>query len=120
MEYIKPMANLLTELLQVGHHAVAQTVLHVLSQEVWRSHDPQGLSEGLREQHHLLASFSKRRSNPNYSESTYPDIIRRHGLQVALKGLSPFQGRLELVHFDQVIYNNEVTHIITSSIISII
>lgn len=44
-------SNLLTELLQVGHDAVAQTVLHVLSQEVRRAHYPQRLSEGLREEH---------------------------------------------------------------------
>lgn len=31
---------------------------------------------------------------------TYADIIRRHGLQVVLKGLPPFQSRLEFMHFD--------------------
>jgi len=33
----------------------------------------------------------------------HPDVIRRHRLQVVLKGLTPLDGRLELVHFDQVV-----------------
>lgn len=37
-------------------------------------------------------------------ESTYPNVVRRHGLQVGLKGLPPFDGGLELVNFDQVIW----------------
>lgn len=37
------------------------------------------------------------------NKATDPNIIRRHRLQVVLKGLSPFNGRLELVHFNQVI-----------------
>ena len=41
------------------------------------------------------------------AKSTDPDIIWRHGLQVVLKGLPPFDGRLELVHFDQVVLKNE-------------
>lgn len=40
-------------------------------------------------------------------KSTDPDIIWRHGLQVVLKGLPPFDGRLELVHFDQVVCKKE-------------
>lgn len=39
----------------------------------------------------------------NDNKATDPNIIRRHRLQVVLKGLSPFNGRLELVHFNQVI-----------------
>lgn len=38
-------------------------------------------------------------------ESTDPNIIWRHGLQVVLKGLPPFDGGLELVHFNQVVCN---------------
>ncbi len=38
---------------------------------------------------------------------TDPNIIRRHSLQVVLKGLPPFDGRLELVHFDQVVCNKQ-------------
>lgn len=41
-------SNLLTELLQVGDHAVAEAVLHVVSQQIWRSHDPQRFLQGLR------------------------------------------------------------------------
>lgn len=44
-------------------------------------------------------------------KSTDPDIIWRHGLQVVLKGLPPFDGRLELVHFDQVVCNKKETNI---------
>lgn len=40
-------------------------------------------------------------------KSTDPDIIWRHGLQVVLKGLPPFDGGLELVHFDQVVCNKQ-------------
>lgn len=39
----------------------------------------------------------------NDNKATDPNIIWRHRLQVVLKGLSPFNGRLELVHFNQVI-----------------
>lgn len=34
---------------------------------------------------------------------TDPNVIWRHGLQVVLKRLPPFDGWLELVHFDKVI-----------------
>lgn len=37
----------------------------------------------------------------------YPDVVRRHGLQVVLKGLPPLEGGLELVHFDEVVYGKQ-------------
>ena len=39
--------------------------------------------------------------------AAYPNVIRRHGLQVILKRLPPFDGGLELVHFDQVVCNRK-------------
>lgn len=43
--------NLLAQFLQVGDHAVAQAILHVVSQQVRGSHDSQGLPQGLRIKH---------------------------------------------------------------------
>lgn len=62
-----------------------------------------------------LSSFNKKKKRrikrlKNDVGSIYPNIIWRHGLQVVLEGLSPFDGRLELVHFDQVICGNEGTN----------
>lgn len=44
-------SNLLAELFQVGDHAVAQAILHVVSQQVWCSHDSQSLPQGLWKEH---------------------------------------------------------------------
>lgn len=107
--------NLLTELLQVGDHTVAQAVLHVVSQQVWCSHDSQSFPQRLQKEHRnktsmvsfmVLVCYSKEiklKELNSDSKSTDPNIIWRHCLQVVLKGLSPFDGWLEFVHFDQVI-----------------
>lgn len=47
----RPASNLLAELLQVGDHAVTQAILHVVSQQVWCSHDSERLSQGLWKEH---------------------------------------------------------------------
>lgn len=44
-------SNLLTEFLQVGDHTVAEAILHVVSQQVWCSHDPQSFPQGLQRDH---------------------------------------------------------------------
>lgn len=49
MEHNAEASHLLAEFLQVGDHAVAQAILHVVGQQVWGSHDPQSLPQGLRE-----------------------------------------------------------------------
>lgn len=46
-EKTQAQSNLLAELLQVGNHTVAQAIFHVISQQVWCSHDSQSLPQGL-------------------------------------------------------------------------
>ena len=46
-----PASNLLAELLQVGDHAVAQAILHVVGQQVRCSHDSQSLPQSLWKEH---------------------------------------------------------------------
>lgn len=50
-------SNLLTEFLQVGDHTVAEAILHVVSQQVRCSHDPQSFPQGLQRDH--SSSFCK-------------------------------------------------------------
>lgn len=112
--HISSTTNLLAELLQIWHHTVAQAIFHVVSQQVGCTHDSQSFPQRLWEEHRndiltclALDDVRHRDKQLKNKKSTDSIVIGRHGLQVVLKGLSPFEGWLELVHLDQVICNNQ-------------
>lgn len=94
---------LLTEFLQVWGNAVAQAVLHAFSQQVRRSHHPQCFPQGLKEAKRTLHTSGEWVCVYVRACGAHRDVVWWHGLQVALKSLTPFGSGLEFVHSNQVI-----------------